>query len=146
MFWSVAVHSLIVCALVVTPAAKLYALIHDVASEATIGDILSPLKSSTIKEIEFQVYCHTLRKWNIPLPSPAIVAEVHRADEDAFLGELGAGIAPEGGHFLHRHRRIPPAAVRLTRSYIRKMQAVRNREQWEVAQFMRLYSSLRQEK
>ena len=143
IFWSIIVHSLIVSALLSTPQEKLFGLLHDVATEAgQMGDIIKPLKTGELKEVEQQVYFRTIRKWQIPLPDKEIVARVHEADVLAYLGELRT-VAPSG-HLPQYHRRIPKKVEKLTRRFM-KMARRPARESIEVREFLKQYYALKKE-
>jgi hypothetical protein len=142
VFWSVLIHSLIVCELLGSPVEKFFGLIHDISTESVIGDVLRPIKTDTIKEVEQQVYFRTLRNWRIPFPDKSVVAAVHEADILSYLGEIHT-VAPEG-HLPQYHRRIPVQVERLTRRYIVKAKRL-NREDAEVREFLKKYYGLRKQ-
>lgn len=79
-FRSVAAHSLLVCDLV-SPAAKLAALLHD-ASEAYLHDLSAPIKEGSAlglhyREAEARVQAAIYARFGLP---PGVPDEVRRAD------------------------------------------------------------------
>ena len=117
VFWSVLVHSLIVSDLA-APEAKLYALIHDV-TESMISDIPKPFKIPEMEELEARLYFRVLKDWGLPYPEKHVLAQVHQADFDAFLGEVHT-IAPSGLRRLGEYRRRCKRAEKLVRQYMKK--------------------------
>jgi hypothetical protein len=139
-FWSDLVHSFCVMDLLESPVDRFYALIHDVASETCVGDILHGLKVDSLKELESQVYARVLRKWGIPLPTDEIKSRVHIADRLAYTGECRL-VAP-AGHTI-RCKNISRKAIRLTRQYM-KMACRPSREFLEVKEFLKRYYALKE--
>lgn len=89
LFYSVAEHSVNVCALVDDPALKLHALLHD-AHEAYLGDLISPIKRlvemRAYKGIEKKCWAAVAERFDLSTVWPP---EVKRADLQMLANEAG---------------------------------------------------------
>jgi len=90
-FYSVAAHSLLASTLV-PPELKLAALLHD-ATEAYIGDMISPLKHAMpeFKTIERGVWLAVAERFDLPVDLPT---EIHEADIMALAIERRDVVGP----------------------------------------------------
>lgn len=101
VFYSVLLHSLVVCDLL-PPLFKLYGLLHD-AAESVITDIPSPFKYDRMKAVEKRIFSQMLKSYGIPEPNEETRLAVKQADTMAFHGEAWT-VGPLGLRKLYPER------------------------------------------
>lgn len=90
-WWPVLLHSLLVERIVdggcyTGPLMSLHALLHD-AHEAVIGDIPTPFKTDSMRDMQSTLDTRIYRSLGLPLPTPQEREIIKLADHEAFLAE-----------------------------------------------------------
>lgn len=150
IFWSVGMHQLFVADIVVEilkqPLLEHFALLHDAAEAAGIGDISRPMKVPEQRELEHRVMKRIYRHHGLREPKSVEVDIVKRADDLACNAEGGSDCGPRGYAETQSNYRLNAAVSALLNSYLRAyepMDAINPEGRWPLEYERRVRAAIR---